>query len=432
MRKLFAFLPLACVLSATPPDFKTLLDQGHAALEAFDLPTAHAAVDSACVAERASYLPYRPEQSALCAHYSAAIADALGRDEEAAALYREAVALWEHAGSAFLASRITSMTNLGAIYRHQRRFEEAEATLSRALDLATADPAMKAAALDRMGALYADLGQTERARAMLEESRATLRALPAQGVELARAEDALGMLELHSGHYKTGETNLRTAVSLASSVLGEENPETGAYSTDLALALMVQGQFDRAEILLRRARFVIESRLGPDTVQLVNTLAELTSVERELGHYGQAEDYGEKALRLMHSHLPSGRDENDSLEMVLLQANLGNLYVREHKTAEAERLLPGAVAAERRFFKNERALADGLRNLALLRCQQLVWAEAESLYREAIGDYEREIGADHPDLAPVLREYAAVLKRLGAPKAQVKKIEARARSIAAV
>jgi hypothetical protein len=67
--------------------------------------------------------------------------------------------------------------------------------------------------------------------------------------------------------------------------------------------------------------------------------------------------------------------------------------------------------------------------LALLRTQQQAWSQAESLYREALGIYEAALGPDHPDIAPVLHEYAGVLKHQRAPKDKVKSIEARARAI---
>jgi tetratricopeptide (TPR) repeat protein len=243
--------------------------------------------------------------------------------------------------------------------------------------------------------------------------------------ELAYAYSSLGMLELTAGRYKAGEADLRQSLEFARASLGENDPETAVYATNLALALLVQGEYNRAETLLRRARLVIESRLGPDNPQLVNVLSELTSVETALEKFGIAEDCGEKALRILTRRVPAG-----SPEIVLAQVNLGTLYLREHKTAEAERVLPAAVEAERRLFQDGRALGHGIRNLAALRAQQHSWNEAEALYREALDLYELRLGPDHSDLAPVLREYANVLKHRGAPKGRVKDVEARARAIA--
>jgi len=431
MRVIFTLVLLAPAAFAAPVSyFNASIDQARIALQTFDVASARTALDRACP-DRVPALAH--EQMALCGDYRGVLEEALGRDEPAVASYIGSVKHWQEAGPAYLAHRISTMTNLGNLYRRQRHFDDADRVLSQALELtktsASSDPALRAGVLAGMGTLYNDLDQPERARRLLEESIASLPALPDPRMEAAVAWNSLGMLELHSGHYKAGESDLREAVRIAETMLGEQSPETASYSTNLALALMLQGQFSRAGTLLRRARFVIESRLGPDSIHLISTLGELSSVERELGHFGLAEESGEKALLILRGRKPES-DEDENLGMVLLEANLGNLYVREHKLAEAEKVLPAAVGAERRLFNDDRALADGLRNLASLRAQQGSWKDAESLYREAIDIYERKIGPSHRDLAPVLRDYAAVLKREGAPKTQVKNIEARARSIA--
>jgi tetratricopeptide (TPR) repeat protein len=260
---------------------------------------------------------------------------------------------------------------------------------------------------------------------MLTEAIELWRSAPKpDGPELAYAYSSLGLTELNTGHYKAGEADFRQAVNFANASLGEDHPETAGHVTNLALALMVQGEYSRAEPLLRRARFVIESRLGKDTDALVNVLGELTSVELSLGRYRLAEECGEKAMAILQSHVPAG-----SPEIALTQINLARVYLSEHKTGEVEKFLPAAVDTERRIFKDGRTLADGIRILATLRVQQHAWNEAETLYREALDLYERKLGADHPDIAGVLREYADVLKHQGAPKSKVRDVEARARSI---
>jgi tetratricopeptide (TPR) repeat protein len=315
------------------------------------------------------------------------------------------------------------------LYRHQRRLTDAEKMLARALELSRtltgSDPELYAITLSRAGALYSDLDQPDRARSMLDEAIAGFRTLTRPNApELAYALSSLGMLDIDSGEYKSGESNFREAVGLATGSLGETNPATAAYATNLALALLMQGQYSRAETLLHRARFVVESRLGPDNILLAKVFAELTSVETALGRFRIAEGYGERALSILNSHVPA-----DSLEIVLAQAQLGALYLREHNIAGAEKVLPVAVETERRLLKDERILGDGIRDLAALRAQQHAWNDAEALYREAIGFYERKLGADHPDIAPVLRAYAGVLKHQGIQGIRVRNIEARARAI---
>ena len=413
--------------AAAADDFDSLIKQGREAFLAYDLDAAQDAYAKACPAERVPAFPL--QKAALCEHSSGTVAEARQRGDEAATHYLKALSALEKLGPPSLALTAATLTNLGTLYRREHRTADAEKMLTQALELsrtvAGTNPDLYAIALSRSGALYGDLDQPDRARQMLDEAVAAFRALSRPDApELADAYNSRGMLDIGSGRYKSAESSFREAMTLAAGSLGETNPATAAYATNLAMSLLMEGQYSRAETLLRRARFVVESRLGPDDMQMVNVLAGLTSVETALGRFRMAEDCGEKALSILNSRVPDG-----GLQTVLMQIELGTLFLREHNTAEAAKILPAAVAAERRLLRNERILGDGIRDLAELRAQQHAWNDAESLYREAICVYERTLGEGHPDIAPVLRAYADVLKHQGVRSAHVKSIEARARAI---
>jgi tetratricopeptide (TPR) repeat protein len=423
MLAIFSVL-LISLPAPSAPEFDRLINQGRASFYTYDLDAAQRAYQQACAQ------PALIHQAAFCEHEFGTLAEARGNDNEAAQHYLNALDGWDKAGEAYVGHRVSTLANLGTLYRRERRFADAEKTLTQAYELAkmlaASDPELYSTVSSRLGALYGDLDQPERARSLLNEAIARLSTLPKPNApELAYAWSVLGMLELKAGHYKAGESDLRQASEFANRSLGETHPETAVYATNLALALLVEGEYVRAETLLRRARSVIESRLGPESVALVNVFGELTSVELGLGKLGLAEDYGERALAILERQFPRG-----SPEIVLTRANLGRVYLFERKLGEAEKILPPAIDAERRLLKSGRTLADGIRILASLRAEQHSWKEAESLYSEALGIYERSLGPEHPDIAPVLREYAEVLKHQGAPRAKVRGIEARAKAIA--
>ena len=94
--------------------------------------------------------------------------------------------------------------------------------------------------------------------------------------------------------------------------------------------------------------------------------------------------------------------------------NLASVYLGGHKTAEAAKILPNAVAAERRLLPGSRALGDGIRLLAQLRAQQRDWSQAESLFSEAIGIYEAQPGVTRPEIDTVRQEFTQVLKHRSA------------------
>ncbi len=425
---MLATFPILVVLNVslstgTPADFDKLIEKARTSFLSYDLNSAERAYLDACPTELAQSLPL--SRVAFCEHGLGAVADLRGNGADAVRHYAKALTNWEHLGDEYLPHRITTLTSLGSAYRRQGRVAEAENVLGQALDLvkplAGSRPELYGAVLIRRGALYAEPGP---GRAMLNEAIAVLSGLPEPNRrELALASNALGMLNLSVGRDKEGELNLRRAVEFANSSLGENHPETATYATNLALALLAQGQANRAEPLLRRSRLVIESHAGPDSLQLVNTLTALTSAEAALGRFGISRDYGERALAILDSHGAG------SAEKALVQVNLGALYLREGKTAEAETILTAAVDEERRVFGTGRKLGDGIRMLALLRAQQQAWEKSESLYRETIRVYESSLGPDHPDIAPVLREFAMVMKHRRAPRELVRNLEARAKAI---
>ncbi len=250
--------------------------------------------------------------------------------------------------------------------------------------------------------------------------------------ETASARNALGILELRSGDAKAAEAKFRDAMDLATAALGDSHPDVALYEANLAVALSVEHQYGRAEVLLHRARYILERTLPSDDERLATLLAEFSAVETAEKQFARAEADAEESLAIVSRHRAPG-----SLEIAVQQVILATVYVRERKPAEAERILPGAVATERRLLadrptSDRRILAQALRILADLRALQQNWREAEALYREVIGIYESTSGGNHPVLAPILLRYAEVLKHCGVPKEQVRSVEGRAKAISSM
>lgn len=254
---------------------------------------------------------------------------------------------------------------------------------------------------------------------------------PVPGIDAASASNALGMLDLRAGDLKSAESHFRQAVSFAGEALGESHPDTALYETNLARALLLERQYGRAEVLLHRARYIIESASSPDPVRLGIIMAELAAVEADEKQFARAEADAVQSVALIARTV-----EPASLEMAVEQVMLATIYLQERRIDAAEKILPDAVALERRFadgaqVSHPRELAFAIRRLGQLRALQHNWTEAQALYGEAIQLFESDAGRRHPALAPMLSEYAAVLKRAGASRAAVKTVEARARALRA-
>ena len=73
-------------------------------------------------------------------------------------------------------------------------------------------------------------------------------------------------------------------------------------------------------------------------------------------------------------------------------------------------------------------MTDGIKQLALLYEAQGNYAEAEPLYVRALANEETSLGPDHPEVLQSLRNYAALLRKMGRT-AKAVKMEARAAAI---
>jgi tetratricopeptide (TPR) repeat protein len=420
---------LAIAAAGAPGDFDQLIKQARAALTNFDLDSARALLGQACRPEAS--VSETSVRAAICESEAGAIEESASHTDAAESHYRRALSSWLQLEPGHAAYHAATLMNLGSVYRTQDRRAEAESMLTQAFELVrqtAGEERLLAVVTSRLGGFYSESGTPERGRPLLNQAIAMLRT-PALSnpAELAYADNLLGMLDLRTGDYKAGESSLRDAVSVATEALGESHPDTAIYESNLAMALHGEGRYDQAELLLNRARYIVESKLPAGSFRLGSILANLSNVETALGQFARAEADGKRSLAILWR-------EPESPEFAAESVILGTLYLRERKIAEAEKILPDAVALERRLaddprMPDRRNLADGIQRLGELRALQHNWREAQTLYSEAITIFESTPGPSQPGMAPVLLEYAEVLKHCGAPRAEVKNIEARARAI---
>ena len=346
-------------------DFDRLMQQGREAFLAADITRAAESWEKACAP--ALMNGYALARIAACNHHLATVENARGHAAQAEAQYQRALAAWEQSGEAYLPQYSVTLMNLGELYRRQRRTAEAQKQLLRAVAAAqrieSQHPEAYPEALARLGGLYGESDQPERGRPLLTEAIEKFGRLAArEDAELGYAHNSLGMIELASGHLRAGESNLREAVALATSSLGENHPETATWQINLALALVLEGQFERSEPLLRRARFLVETRAAtgagePDS-RLGTIFAELSAAAAGQDKLALAEEYAQQELSVI-----TRQAAPDATAMALAQVNLANLYLRQRKTDDAEKYARGcghgAPGRHRRTYTGRRNPAPG-------------------------------------------------------------------------
>ncbi len=408
-------------------DFEQLMKQAHAALSKLDLESARALVEQAC--ESALSADGTSAKKALCETESGAIAEAAGYAEDADLHYRRALPMWNQLGPNYAPFYATTLMDLGSLYRSQRKTAEAEDALTQALTIAGNDP-VRATIASRLGSFYSESAAPERGRPLLHEAIAMLRT-PAlsKPAELAYACNSLGMLDLRAGSYKVSEASLREAVSVAEGSLGESHPDTALYEANLALALNLEGQYDRAEVLLNRARHIAETKLPAGDLRLGTILADLTTVETALGQFARAEADGKQSLAiLLHGRGPRSPEvavqRVTSLRFIFVEKNSAKPPPSCRKRLRLNVNWNGMPASPTAAFLRTESASSvncGLCNTTGMRRNRCISKPLQLMNRRS---------------APAIRglrryclEYADVLKHCGASGSDVKDVEARARAI---
>jgi tetratricopeptide (TPR) repeat protein len=382
MRIALAFL-IPSLLAAT--DVKTLFEKGQAALAARDIASARTYYAQACSSPGSDTLLAQ----AICEHVNGVL-------DNSELHYRKALIIWENLAPAYPDFHATTLICLADLLSASHHATEAESLLADARGIAVA-PAVAASIGSHLGAVYARSEQPERGRPLLTEALEKLESLePSPKHEIAWAYNTLGTIDLNAGHYAEAETSIRKALAI------EDKTE---YQSNLAAAFNLEGKVDQAEILLRRVRSTFEAEYGPGSLEVALVSSNLGVVESTRGKFGTAEDLSQQALAVFRRERGP-----DSYDAVAAEVNLGAVYLRQHKTVEAAKALPDEARLGQFLNGDPRLLADGIRQLADLRTQQRRWKEADVLYRKAIGLYAERLGANHPDLAGIRHDYAAMAK----------------------
>jgi len=171
-----------------------------------------------------------------------------------------------------------------------------------------------------------------------------------------------------------------------------------------ATCLKNQGDYARAEPLMRRALAISAQRLGghPNVVRYLNGLAVLL---HDTNRLEEAESLYRHALAI--------DEESWGADDPTVACGLNNLAIllqETHRMDEAEPLYRRALSInEKSYGDNDPTVATVLNSLAtLLQCSNRM-DEAEPLYRRALAINKENHGDNHPTVATVLNSLATLL-----------------------
>jgi tetratricopeptide (TPR) repeat protein len=264
-------------------------------------------------------------------------------------------------------------------------------------------PAIQAALMETMGAVYTSLGLYEQSASLLQSAVDKRRALFGdEHLEVARSMHRLGDVLKLQAEYELALQNYQDALAMRRKLLGDENVETASTMYEMADLLGRMGDFPSAEPLYREALTLQKKLLGEKNSAVARSLEGLGL---NLFDQGNSDD----GVPLLREAVAMQRDLHSGPHPDLAEA-LNNLGFVTMDNQEAELLFREALAMKRVLYAGEPhpEIAMGLNNIAYVLQIEGKYDDAEEMYRAAFDMQQELLGEDHPDAANALNNLAWV------------------------
>ncbi|HZH75316.1 MAG TPA: CHAT domain-containing tetratricopeptide repeat protein [Archangium sp.] len=212
-----------------------------------------------------------------------------------------------------------------------------------------------------------------------------------------------------AGKYDEAMARGEHALALREAVLGGEHPEVAHCLDLLGKIYRHQGDFARAEPLIRRGLAIREAALGDTHLDVAHSLNNLANLYLEQGMHAQAEPLHQRALAIREAALGGNH-----LDVAQSLNNLAVLYDQQGVYGRAGPLYERALAIRESVLGgNHPFVATSLSNLAILYSEQGLYGRAEPYFKRALAIREAALGGNHPDVAGALNNLANLYVKQG-------------------
>lgn len=234
----------------------------------------------------------------------------------------------------------SALGRTGVAYQENQYYSRAETWLTESLKLLErhpkTTPGTLANGLDRLGALYKENGNAQRAEALFERAyRLRLDKLGADDLEISKSYSHLADVSIARDQFAKAEQYSRLNLALTEKVHGFNDRNTDDARADLAQILYFQGKYREAEPLFIWVLTAVQGRLGDDNPAQATKLNNLAFNHMALGNFALAEPAFRRAL--VFAERKSGGKPHHGVATAL--ANLGGMLTAAGRHAEAESLI---------------------------------------------------------------------------------------------
>jgi tetratricopeptide (TPR) repeat protein len=315
---------------------------------------------------------------------------------------------------------VYTMWQLGDTKRELGDFPEAQTVLEQAVALA--EPPPVGPRHPRLAEVLRDLGRVLCERGRYDEADATLqRALTMQEQLLGPDHDDVSMTLTRmgescvaQGNYRRAKGLLKRAVAIAElHVVPDRYPDKLCAALHLlCIVYMRLEDYELAQPIAERVLALDEQFKGPHHPSTATSLDNVAGCLRGQGKFNEAQPLQERVMAILERvHGPNHPEVATAL------SNLGYLHVRlgDHRRAKGmlERAL---VIREQALGPQHLAVAHTVDHLAVCYRDAGDLAQAKALYERSLSIYETQLGRTHPQTATVLKRLASLATIAGRPR----------------
>ena len=336
------------------------------------------------------------------------------------------------AGDAHTLALASALQNRAATLRENGGLEEAGRVANESLMIQRGilpdnDPAI-ASSLYLIAATRHDAGDYAGAEPLFRDALAVFaRSADSVSVEAADAAATLGQFLTFKGEFDEAELLLRKSLDIRRTLYGELHPMVIANASQLGIVLYQRGDAAGAEPHLRSAIAAGESVMGPDQYDVLSAKQALAAALFELGELDEAATLFEEVARGYRAVF--GGDHG---VIVSTLAFLGNTQLELGRLEPAEAAFEESEAMARRVFSDTHPyIATALQGRAAIAARRGATADAESMYRDALEITSGALRDGHHLIATAQKDLGRFLLRTGRPADAVPLLEHAAASYAA-
>lgn len=235
----------------------------------------------------------------------------------------------------------------------------------------------------------------ERAVALLERQ--------ADQAQLAVALNKLGNLKYSAGKYQDAADAFEREVKIRRSIRPADDRATAIALGNLGNLKRQLNQLVEAENLLRDGAALLEKALGPDAIEVANSLINLGSFLNTKGDRESAADALQRARRAYET-----QNQTDTRNYSVLLNNLGQLYSATGALEKAQATFRDGLAIREKLDMKGAELAIAVEGLAQADQELGDFAAAEPLHRRALQLFESDKSARQSDVSGAVVNLATI------------------------